>query len=91
MKLFFTSLFLLLSLNVFAASADVKVNGMVCSFCGQGITKKFKEQTEVKDIKVDMDKKIVSISFNDGKSLEDQKIIGLLRDAGYSVEGITRQ
>jgi mercuric ion binding protein len=80
-----------LSLNAFAASADVKVNGMVCAFCGQGITKKFKEKSEVKEVKVDLDHKLVTLNFNDGKNLDDQVITELLKDSGYSVEGITRK
>ena len=35
-----------------AQKVDVTVGGMVCSFCAQGITKKFKARPEVEAVKV---------------------------------------
>jgi periplasmic mercuric ion binding protein len=61
----------------------VGVKGMVCSFCAQGIEKKFRSQDEVADIQVSLEKKFVMLKFNDGKTLSEAKITQLLKDAGY--------
>ncbi len=61
----------------------VGVKGMVCSFCAQGIEKKFRSQDEVADIQVSLEKKFVMLKFKDGKTLSEAKITQLLKDAGY--------
>lgn len=82
----------LLSFTSFAGSkAEITVTGMVCAFCSQGITKKFKEQKTVKEVKVDLDTKIVQLEFADNGNLDDAKITELLKDAGYGVSKIERK
>lgn len=61
----------------------VGVKGMVCAFCAQGIEKKFRSQAEVQDIKVSLENKFVKITFKEGKSLPENRIAELLKDAGY--------
>lgn len=83
----------LLSANLtFAAGKQLKilVNGMVCSFCSQGITKNFKEQPAVQEVKVDMEKKEVAVSLKEGAELTDEEITKLIKDAGVSVDKIIR-
>jgi mercuric ion binding protein len=70
---------------------EVTVKGMVCSFCSQGITKKFKEQPEIKSISVDLEKHLVVLEQNENHKIDDAKVEKLLKDAGYSVEKITRK
>lgn len=73
-----------MALNVMAASeVKVGVKGMVCAFCAQGIEKKFKAQDEVSGIDVSLENKYVKIKFKDGKSLSNEKISEILKDAGY--------
>ncbi|MFA6238215.1 MAG: heavy-metal-associated domain-containing protein [Bacteriovorax sp.] len=92
MKNYFVIFWVLFS---FASSADdqieVTVKGMVCSFCSQGITKKFKERPEVKTVKVSLENHLVSIELKDGQKMEDKLIETTLTDAGYSIEKITRK
>ena len=54
---------------------NVTVKGMVCSFCAQGLEKKFKEQKEVKEIQVSLEQKFIKIKFHEGKSLNQDKVI----------------
>ncbi len=61
----------------------VGVKGMVCSFCAQGIEKKFKSQPEVEKVQVSLEDKFVKLNFKDGKRLPDDKIKEILQDAGY--------
>lgn len=82
---------LLTSPMIFAKDISVKVSGMVCSMCAQGIQKKFSKLSEVKDIKVDLDTKVVLITTNVGLDLEDSKIKELITDAGYNVSSIERK
>jgi copper chaperone CopZ len=85
-------LMLLSSLIAFAGEQiNVTVKGMVCSFCSQGITKKFKAQPAVKDVNVNLDTHLVTIELKDDQKIEDSLIETLLKDAGYGVETITRK
>lgn len=86
----FTSLFFASNASELKSEVHVKVKGMVCSFCSTGVEKVFKKQDAVEDIKVDMDKKIVSITFKKEKNMDDKTIIGLITDSGYNVDSITR-
>ncbi|WII71799.1 heavy-metal-associated domain-containing protein [Bdellovibrio sp. 22V] len=61
----------------------VGVKGMVCSFCAQGITKKFKEQPEVAEVQVSLEQKFVKLTYKDGQKLSHDKIATLLKEAGY--------
>lgn len=72
-------------------SVTVHVNGMVCSFCSQGLTKKFKGEPTVSQVNVDLDKKIVTVALkHDAGELSDGKIKDLISSAGYNVEKIER-
>ncbi len=80
--------FSVLSSSAFAGQKmDITVKGMVCSFCSQGITKKFKEEG-VKSVDVDLGKHLVSIELQDKQELSTEKITKILTDSGYGVEKI---
>lgn len=70
---------------------DVTVKGMVCSFCSQGITKKFKAEPAVKTISVSLENHLVSLELVDDQKIDDAKIESVLKEAGYGVEKITRK
>lgn len=61
----------------------VKVNGMVCSFCAQGIEKNFKKRKEVKEVKVDLDNMLVHLTLNPGASLPETKVKNVVESAGF--------
>ncbi len=82
---------ILTSSATFAKDISVKVSGMVCSMCAQGIQKKFSKLPEVKDIKVDLDTKVVSIITKDNQDIQDSKIKELITEAGYNVASIERK
>lgn len=81
----------LLNPTLYAKEITVKVNGMVCSMCAQGIQKKFSKISEVKEIKVDLDTKVVSIVTKDDTDILDSKIKEIITDAGYNVATIKRK
>lgn len=89
MKGFIFSLLLLgISQSAFAeGKIDITVKGMVCAFCSQGITKKFKEEG-VKDVVVDLGKHLVSLELAPNQKLDNVRIETILKDSGYGVEKI---
>ena len=63
--------------------AVVEVQGMVCSFCAQGIERNFKKQKQVQSVSVDMDKMKVSLLFQPGASLSEAEIKKIIEGAGF--------
>ena len=66
----------------------VSVNGLVCDFCAISLEKVFGKQQAVQSIKVDLNKKIITIYFKHGESIDDAKIVKLIEDSGYNVREI---
>ena len=91
MKKVFVLIFMVFSLSAFAGEVNVKVSGMVCSMCAQGIQKKFSSEPAIKTLKVNMDQKLVTIHTHDGKDIGDETIKKLITEAGYNVANITRK
>lgn len=78
---------LLISTSSFAGEEmKVGVKGMVCAFCAQGIEKQFKAQKEVESIEVSLQNKFIKIKFKDGKTISNEEITEILKDAGYEAD-----
>lgn len=90
MKIFLMFLLLMAGTAAWAGEIEIKVSGMVCSMCAQGIQKKFKAHSEIKSLKVDLDQKLVQLSTHEGKDLSDQLITKIITEAGYNVASIKR-
>lgn len=73
--------------NTAAAAESVKatVNGMVCSFCAQGIEKTLLKMPQTKAVFVDLKKKVVAVEAKDGQTLDGKKIAFEIKEAGYDV------
>jgi copper chaperone CopZ len=69
---------------------QVRVKGMVCSFCAQGLDKKFRAVPAVEDVKVTLSDKIIRLKLKSGEALADDTIKKIVKDAGYNVESIQR-
>lgn len=81
----------LLSFSAFAGEINVKVSGMVCSMCAQGIQKKFGNVKSIENLKVDLDNKFVQIQTKEGQDISDKKIKEIITEAGYNVASIERK
>jgi len=68
----------------------VKMNGLVCSFCAQGIKKKLLALPGVQAVKVNLNQKTARIDLEPETTLTDSKIEEAVRDAGYTVVEIQR-
>lgn len=67
------------------ASMKITVNGMVCSFCAQGIEKSIMKMEDTKAIFVDLKNKLVVIEAKEGKNLDEKLISQEIKDSGYDV------
>lgn len=80
-----TSAIVLISPAHAAEVAKVTVNGMVCSFCAQGIEKTIAKMPQTKAVYVNLDKRIVAVEPKEGQKLDMAKIKAGIVDAGYDV------
>jgi len=87
----FGLLTILVSTSVFAEEVKVKVNGMVCAFCAQGIEHALKEEQTVEHVKVDLDSGVVTIHTHDKQAITDKTIDRIITDAGFTVESVERK
>jgi len=69
---------------------EVLVKGMVCSFCVQGVEKKFSGEDAVEKVEVKLDESKVLLWIKEDQKLSDDTITNVINDAGYNVESITR-
>jgi len=73
---------------------EVKVKGLVCPSCAIGIKKYLKREVSVKYVSFDTVKEVVLIDFIEIEGrihyLKNDKIIKLVKDAGYEVTSIKR-
>jgi mercuric ion binding protein len=63
---------------------------MVCSFCAQGLTKKFKAEPAVETGKVTLSDKLIRLTLKDKQTMADEKIKKIIEEAGYDVQSIER-
>lgn len=84
--------FVMLFLQANTWSMVIKVKGMVCAFCAQGVEKNFNKLDVVKSTKVDLDKMEVTLNLKDkGKGkLSEKKIKEVVTDAGFSYVGVKK-
>ncbi len=81
---------LLLPSASWAEQVTIAVRGMVCSFCAQGIKRTLMQNENVKDIHVDLDKKLVRIETKDGTTISDEALRQAIIDSGFDVVSIAR-
>jgi cation transport ATPase len=86
--LFFTAALLLptgAAMAQASSSLKLQVNGMVCSFCAQGIEKRLKAIPEAGPVFIDLRNKVVAVEPKAGQSLNAERITTEVREAGYDV------
>lgn len=82
--------FAALSASVHAETVKATVNGMVCSFCAQGITAHFKKHPDVANVHVDLARKLVILDEKQGRSISDGDVREAITNSGYEVVKIER-
>lgn len=83
-------------LGMFAAAAasagtiEMKVYGLVCGFCAQGVEKMLRENPATDGVMVSLEKEVVALTTKPGTDISDADLTKAITDAGYSVKRITR-
>jgi len=83
--------FFALTKLVHATTIEMDVNGLVCAFCAQGITKTLRAFPATADVVVSLEKKLVAVSTKDGLDIPDDDLKHALTNAGYEVKAIHRE
>jgi len=85
-------LIVLLSLSpvVRAATIEMRVDGLVCAFCAQGIEKKLRKLPATADVLVSLEQRLVAVALKDGQDIPDSELRNALKNAGYTVTTIER-
>jgi len=73
-----------------AGTIEMKVNGLVCGFCAQGIEKTLRKNSATADVVVSLENRLVAVATKDGQDIADDELTQALKDAGYDVKSITR-
>jgi copper chaperone CopZ len=89
-KLLLVVSFALLSVTANADTIEMKVYGLVCGFCAQGIEKTLRKNPATEDVVVSLENKLVAIATREGQDIPDADLTKALTEAGYDVKGIAR-
>lgn len=65
---------------------SVKVKGLVCSFCAQGLVKSAKEHPSIAAAEVSLSKKTLDLVIKPSQSLSDEDIKMIVERAGFKVD-----
>jgi len=72
------------------ATVKTTVNGMVCSFCAQGILAHFKKHPAVSNVHVDLTRKLVLLEERKGKAITDNEITEYIKKSGFEPVKVER-
>lgn len=81
---------LMLASTAWSGTIEMKVNGLVCGFCAQGIEKTLRKHSATADVFVSLEDRLVAIATKDGADIADRDLRKALTDAGYEVKAIDR-
>ena len=77
-------LLLLFSLFLYEPQiVEVKIKGMVCSFCAQGLQKDIVKLEEVEKVEINLKKGYAKITVKKGETLPMDEVKEIIKDAGY--------
>ena len=90
---FLITLALLGQSEAVANTIEVKIKGVVCTFCSLGVRKNLIKTGKVKSVVCNTKNKISTIHLKENKNLSDKEINDAVERAGYSIfnKGITRK
>jgi copper chaperone CopZ len=75
---------------VMADTIELKVYGLVCGFCAQGIEKTLRKNPATADVLVSLEHQTVAVATRSGQDIPDAELTRALTDSGYDVKAITR-
>ena len=89
-SIFLAALLALSVSTAHAATIEMKVYGLVCGFCAQGIEKTLRKNPATADVLVSLESRLVAVVTKEGADIPDAELTRALTNAGYDVKGITR-
>jgi copper chaperone CopZ len=69
---------------------EVQVNGMVCDFCAQSLTKVLQKKDSVEKVDISLETKLMIITQAEGKTISDEEVTEAVTWAGYDIASIKR-
>lgn len=87
-------LILLLSMPMMATSGGityVDVKGLVCDFCVRSLEKTIGGHPSVESIHINLNDRLITIHRHTDLHLDDDTIIHLIKDSGYTVHAIRHE
>ena len=66
------------------------VDGMVCSFCAQGLVAHFKKHPSVSNVHVDLERKLVILEEKKGSTIKDEEITEFIKKSGFEPKKVER-
>ena len=73
-----------------ADTIEMKVFGMVCGFCAQGIEANLRKYPATEEVVVSLEDKLVAVRTRAGTSIADEDLRKAIADAGYDLKEISR-
>ncbi len=67
------------------STLKAEVNGMVCSFCAQGIEKRMKALPATQAVVVDLKNRLVAVEMKPGQVIDEKTFRHEMNEAGYDV------
>lgn len=89
-KSIYAAALMLMTAAASAGTIEMKVYGLVCGFCAQGIEKTLRKNPATADVVVSLENKLVAIETKEGTDITDGELAKALTDAGYDVKEVTR-
>lgn len=80
----------LASVTASADTIEMKVYGLVCGFCAQGIDKTLRRNPATADVFVSLENQLVAVATRPGQDIADAELKKALTDSGYDVKAISR-
>ncbi len=65
------------------------INGMACPVCAYGVEKKLKSVKGVKDIEIDIQNGLATLTAKEGQSIEISQVPQAIEDSGFRPDKIT--
>lgn len=90
------SFLLVFSTAAFASSESksnkyqLNIEGMVCNYCVESIRLRMKKNKEVKDVKINLDEKLVVVITVPGQDISIARLEESIRDTGYVPQNVKK-
>jgi copper chaperone CopZ len=78
------------TLSAHATTIEMKVYGMVCGFCAQGIEASLRKNPAVVDVVVSLENKLVIVETRGSEDIDDAALKKAIADAGYDLKTVAR-